>query len=252
MADALIGYTGFVGSALASAMTGAERYNSKNIEDIRGRSFGVVVIAAAPGAKWYANAHPKEDWRAINQVWEAVSTVTATLVVLISTVDVYLNRIGVDENTPTTTRYLSAYGINRLVFEMYLQNRFGDRLSILRLPALFGPGLKKNALYDLMTGTRTSQIAPNAEYQWYPVEEVCFEVGRAVAWREPLRNIVSEPISMQTIRDRFFPKARLGKVDPNAPKYDVKSLYSYRWPADSVLRLMGKFISSGDIKRDMA
>lgn len=252
MADALIGYTGFVGSALSFGMPFTHRYNSQNIEEIRGGECRYLVIASAPGAKWYANAHPKEDWRAISQVVDVVRTVSAERVVLISTVDVYLNPVGVDEDTPVSTRNLSVYGTNRLVFEIMLREQFGDRLSILRLPALFGPGLKKNALYDLMTGTRTSQIAPNAAYQWYPVEGIVNEVWRALMWGEKLRNIVSEPIRMGGLRAIHFPTARIGKDDPKAPQYDVRSLYSYRWPAGAVLDLMGKFIASGDIKREAA
>ena len=56
--------------------------------------------------------------------------------VLISTIAVYDN--------PTD----NAYGRNRLYLENYLINNY-ENVSIVRLPSLFGEGLKKNSLYDL-------------------------------------------------------------------------------------------------------
>ena len=55
MTDALIGYTGFVGSNLEATHEFGARYNSKNIAEIEGQSFGHLVCAGAPAKKWYAN-----------------------------------------------------------------------------------------------------------------------------------------------------------------------------------------------------
>ena len=61
MADALIGYTGFVGSNLLRQRAFDATYNSKNIGDIAGREFELLVCAGAPAAKWLANSKPDED-----------------------------------------------------------------------------------------------------------------------------------------------------------------------------------------------
>ena len=49
--NALIGYTGFVGTALARQHDFDAFYNSKNIETIKGEHFNLVVCAGAYGLK---------------------------------------------------------------------------------------------------------------------------------------------------------------------------------------------------------
>ncbi|MFI5206247.1 MAG: pyridine nucleotide transhydrogenase, partial [Candidatus Paceibacterales bacterium] len=61
MGDALIGYTGFVGSNILAQRPFDLLYNSKNISDIANKNFNTVVCAGAPGTKWIANKNPEAD-----------------------------------------------------------------------------------------------------------------------------------------------------------------------------------------------
>ena len=38
-----------------------ELYNSKNVEEIAGKSFGLLAVSAMPAAKWIANRDPDGD-----------------------------------------------------------------------------------------------------------------------------------------------------------------------------------------------
>lgn len=60
---------------------------------------------------------------------------------LISTVGVYKNPNGVDEDTPIDTDGLQPYGQNRYYLEQFIQDNFD--VTIIRLSGLFGNGLKK-------------------------------------------------------------------------------------------------------------
>ena len=62
--------------------------------------------------------------------------------VLISTIDVYCNKIGVDEDSKININKLDHYGYNRHDFEQFVISLF-RRSYIIRLPMLFGHGLKR-------------------------------------------------------------------------------------------------------------
>ncbi len=148
MADAIIGATGFVGTNLVAAHDFSARFSSKNIVDIDGGRYDTVVCAAAPAAMWAANRDPKGDLANILTLIAHLERVTARNFVLVSTVAVLADpAAGLDE---TTDRFetVKAYGRNRRRLEEAVTDLF-PRSHILRLPALFGLGLKKNFVFDI-------------------------------------------------------------------------------------------------------
>ena len=72
--------------------------------------------------------------------------------VLISSIAVFADSRGRCEDDAPDTDGLPAYGRNRLQLEQWVREDFNDAL-IVRLPALYGAGLKKNFLFDLHTIT---------------------------------------------------------------------------------------------------
>jgi len=147
---ALVGYTGFVGGNLNRQYKFTNLYNSKNIESICGKNYDMVVCAGIRAKKWLANNYPENDMKAIDDLKKNIDKIKTNLFVLISTIDVYKNPIDVDENTIIDTKDLHAYGINRYGFEKWVEERYKNSL-IVRLPALFGKGLSKNFIYDMIT-----------------------------------------------------------------------------------------------------
>jgi hypothetical protein len=84
--------------------------------------------------------------------------------------------------------------------------------------------VKKNALFDLMTGNMTDKIVPNAAFQWYPLHRLGADLD---AVRDPgicLINVTTEPIAMDAIRDHFFPGAPIGAPIATPPRYDLRSV----------------------------
>lgn len=149
MTSALIGYTGFVGSNLDRQMRFTARYNSANISEIRGKTYDLVVCAGIRAEKWLANKSPERDWARIRDLLENIKKVNAGRFIHVSTIDVYENSGEGDENTPINPDHCQPYGRHRYRAEILLRELFKD-LIILRLPALFGPGLKKNFVFDLL------------------------------------------------------------------------------------------------------
>ena len=61
MRTALIGYTGFVGGNIKSQHEFDDYYNSKNIADIEGQEYDLVVSAANRAEMWRINQEPEVD-----------------------------------------------------------------------------------------------------------------------------------------------------------------------------------------------
>ncbi|WP_159873354.1 hypothetical protein [Novosphingobium sp. 9U] len=147
--DGLIGHTGFVGSNLVRQHDFGARFNSANVGGMAGAAFDTLVCAAAPGSMFEANRFADRDAARIDALIGQLDAVgSATRFVLISTVAVLAGFAAEDEDT-TAFETATPYGVNRRRLEAFVAERFPGAL-VVRLPALFGPGLKKNFLFDLM------------------------------------------------------------------------------------------------------
>lgn len=146
---ALIGHTGFVGGALLRQTRFDACFNSANITEIEGARFGTLVCAAAPGSMLEANRAPERDKAAIDALIARLDSVEAERFVLISSIAVLADFAGRDDEGTSAFQQTLAYGRHRRALEAFVEDRFPGSL-IVRLPALFGAGLRKNFLFDLM------------------------------------------------------------------------------------------------------
>jgi hypothetical protein len=220
---ALVGHTGFVGSNLLRQATFDDCFNSRTIAEIRGRSYDLIVCAGLPAAKWIANREPESDRANVLALSSHLSEVDAEEVVLVSTVDVYPVPFGVDELTPTELAG-HPYGAHRLAFEDFVRAQF-PRVSVVRLPALFGTGLRKNVLYDLLNGKLLEAVDPSSEFQWYDVCRLWADLQVARSAGLELVNLAVEPVATGEILDRCFPGVRVGGVGLQT-RYDVRTRHA--------------------------
>ncbi|MFM7376882.1 MAG: hypothetical protein ACKO1O_01925 [Erythrobacter sp.] len=147
--NGLIGHTGFVGTALLRQTRFASCYNSVNIAAIEGQSFGTLLCAAAPGSMLEANRAPERDKAAIDALIARLERVEAERFVLISSIAVLADFAGGDDEGTAAYQQELAYGRHRRALEAFVEERFPGSL-VVRLPALFGAGLRKNFLFDLL------------------------------------------------------------------------------------------------------
>jgi hypothetical protein len=146
---ALIGHTGFVGATLAQQADFSHCFNSATMPLSAGQRFDDVVCAAAPGSMLEANTAPESDRARVHSLVEQLSAIRADRFVLISSIAVLEDFAGgADESTQAFQTNL-AYGRHRRELEAFVEDHFASSL-IVRLPALFGEGLRKNFIFDLM------------------------------------------------------------------------------------------------------
>lgn len=147
--NCLVGHTGFVGSALLRQTTFRHCYNSDNIADIDGQEFATLVCAAAPGSMLEANRSPERDRERIQALIQRLSRIRTQRFILISSIAVLADCDGRDDETTRAFQRDLAYGRHRRDLEAFVEDHFSDSL-IVRLPALFGRGLRKNFVFDLL------------------------------------------------------------------------------------------------------
>lgn len=149
VADLLVGSTGFVGQNLADAHDFDLGVHSKNVGDAFGKGWDLVVYSGVPSAMFLANNDPDSDLAIMRAARANINSIAAEKTVLVSTIAVYADSRGKSEEDEPAPEGLSAYGKNRLQLERWVREDHPDAL-IVRLPALYGKGLKKNFLFDLL------------------------------------------------------------------------------------------------------
>lgn len=224
---ALIGHTGFVGSNLAAQTPFDACFRSTNIQEIKNQSFDLVVCSGVQAKKWWANQNPDEDWQGIESLLDCLRTVQAGRFVLISTVDVYPAPSGVDEETAIPPEN-HAYGRHRFLVEEFVREHFPSHL-VLRLPGLFGTGIKKNAIHDLLHDHELEKINPAGVYQYYFLDRLWQDIEKARAMNLSLLNLSAEPVSTREIMDRFFPGKIAGPETDFRASYNMQSRYWRDW-----------------------
>jgi len=151
--ELLVGSTGFVGGNLCAKHEFTGRCHSADVENFYGSAPDLCVYAGVPAAMFLANADPAADLAVMAAARQNLQKIAPKRLVLISTIAVWADSRRKYEDSPREEdAVLPAYGKNRLQLEDWVREDFPEAL-IVRLPALYGIGLKKNFLYDLHTIT---------------------------------------------------------------------------------------------------
>lgn len=228
MKTALIGSTGFVGTTLQSQTSFDECYHSTDIQNIDGKEFDLVVCAAAPAKKWYANLHPEEDKNAIDGLIGHLSKIKAGTFVLISTVDVFKSPVNVDENTEIKLDLLQPYGYNRRRLELFVKEHFANHL-IARLPGLVGTGLKKNIIFDFKHQNEVYKIESGNVFQFYPMKHLWRDLCLAKEHKLELVHLTATPVSVAEVARHAFNLTFENHLGNPLVNYDFKTLHAMLW-----------------------
>jgi len=223
----LIGYTGFVGGNINRKEKFDYLYNSKNISQIRNKSFDLVISAGTPAIKWLASKEPEKDFASIKVLMDNLKTIKTKKFVLISTVDVYPNPIDVNETNHIDEKKLQPYGKHRRILEEFCKKRFDA--TIIRLPALFGEGLKKNIIYDLINNHLVKNIHQDGIFQFYNLDYMWEDIKKVINHDIKILNVATEPISVKEITEQVFNLKLENNIEQLPPQYDFHTKYAKYW-----------------------
>jgi nucleoside-diphosphate-sugar epimerase len=168
----IIGGSGFVGSAFARICAGAGKefliINRQNYRESVGTSCDILINANGNAKKFLAQQDPLYDFDA------SVKSVRASLIdfkydfyVYLSSCDVYpdcSSRQTTLEDQDLDVSKQIPYGFHKYLAEQCVRH-MAKRWLIIRLGGLVGSGLKKNPIFDILSGGPL-RVDPESEMQF--------------------------------------------------------------------------------------
>jgi nucleoside-diphosphate-sugar epimerase len=155
----ILGSKGFLGSALVNACREqGEEYCAIDQEEYAeyvGHDCDLLINANGNSRKYLAQQAPLEDFAMnVSSVRRSLEDFRYGKYVLFSSADVYPDASSpatTDENSALDPARQTPYGFHKYLAEQCVRHR-AMRWLILRLSGFVGPGLKKNAVHDVLSG----------------------------------------------------------------------------------------------------
>lgn len=221
---AIVGANGFIGKNLAVDLPNSELYTRANIASLAESEAQTLIVAAAPAVKWKANLESEKDFSEVSHLWEQISRSKARECILISTIDVFPRGVIFTESSQLPPEIPEAYGRNRGWLEGRIKERF-DISLIVRLPGMYGNGLKKNVIFDLVNKRQDVKLPNGGDtFQWWDVSDIAEKVLQARQHSVNTLNLASEPISFSDLAMEVF-KIEVPIFSEDILSYNMRSEY---------------------------
>ncbi|WP_166983907.1 NAD-dependent epimerase/dehydratase family protein [Paramicrobacterium fandaimingii] len=212
-----------MGSNVAAQFDFDDLYNSKNISDIRGKSYDLVVSAGNRADSFRINNNQEDDLQEVDQLADHLEKASIGELVLMSTVCVYPGNTAPNEETPLSPEGLTPYGQNRLHQEQRLSSTFKTRS--IRLPQLLGNGLKKGIIYDLSNNYRVEFINPQGRFQYYDIRNLWSDISLARSNDIDALNIAPPPLTSAAVAKECF-GVDIALQTPPGPESEFSKMYT--------------------------
>jgi nucleoside-diphosphate-sugar epimerase len=155
----ILGGAGFVGSAYARLLGELDVpftvVTRANYESLRGGACSVLINANGNSKKFLATRDPLWDFDAsVRSVAASLQDFKAARYVFLSSGDVYhdpSSAVTTREDQPVDLSRVSRYGLHKYLAEQLVRAGHPDWL-VVRMGGFVGPGLKKNAIFDMLCG----------------------------------------------------------------------------------------------------
>lgn len=253
----IVGARGLVGSAFARLLAnrGVETrlVTRENYADFADQESDVVIDAAGNSVKYLADSQPCREFDA--SVGHRVRTLRdfpARLHLHVSSVDVYADLSSpamTREELPADPAGCSNYGYHKRLAEDCVR-RYARSWLIVRLAGMVGPGLRKNPVFDILTG-RPLRIHPDSQYQFLHTDDVARLVWSMVEDGLDGRVInvcgagLISPQRISEIAGRPMDLSAIGAATPRIVDVNIDRLRS-RGPVPSTVETIEQFVASAD------
>jgi nucleoside-diphosphate-sugar epimerase len=173
----ILGGEGFVGSAYARLLRELDEpfvaVTRANYGSLRGSACSVLVNANGNSRKFVATRDPLRDFDAsVRSVAASLEDFNAQHYVFLSSGDVYpdtCNPEATREDAPIDLSRVSRYGLHKYLAEQLVRSVHPSWL-VVRMGGFVGPGLKKNAIFDMLAGDPV-WLSPDSELQFISTDD---------------------------------------------------------------------------------
>jgi len=162
---------------------------------------------------------------------DVLETIETQKFILISTIDVYPTARMVNEDFPIDMSELAPYSRHRRELELFVENRFNA--LVVRLPGLFGSGLRKNIIYDLLHNNQRF-VHQDGVLQYYNLENIWRDLIIALKNDLKVLNIAPEPTAVKEIAAAAFGIDFDNNLSPPPPIYDMHTKHALLWNREGV------------------
>tara|TARA_B100002052_G_C15875865_1_gene596910 strand:- start:530 stop:1225 length:696 start_codon:yes stop_codon:yes gene_type:complete len=215
---ALIGYKGFVGSAIARKFktrdiefVGVDR---SNFEKISEREFGIIINSAMPSKRFWAKNNPLDDFQ---------STVMLTAKLFYNWNYDKLVQIS---SVSARCQLNHVYGKNKKCAEELVLTEQNN--LIIRLGAMYGAGLDKGALFDIIND-KMVYVSEKSKYNFIDVDAAADLIIDNIEYSGIKEIGAKDEISLKEIAKKFNKKGSFSgeieyqnTIDPE-PNYPSSS-----------------------------
>src|SRR5262249_31130455 len=98
--------------------------------------------------------------------------------------------------------------------------------SIVRLPGLYGPGLKKNVIYDFLHDHETEKIDSRGQFQFYDVQRLWRDIQTVLDCELALVHLPTPPVTVAEVAQHAFGLDFTNEVTPAPARYDVRTIFA--------------------------
>jgi nucleoside-diphosphate-sugar epimerase len=168
----VLGGNGFVGSGLARMLRAQGRefeiVTRANYDSYVGHACEILINANGNSKKFLAKDDPKSEFHAsVASVRNSLADFSYGKYVLLSSCDVYpdcSSSESTHEDAAIDVAKQSPYGFHKYLAELCVRHA-AARWLIVRQGGFVGPGLKKNAVFDVLRGERV-WVRPESRFQY--------------------------------------------------------------------------------------